>query len=150
MQSDGTTRDVEGTGATTANEHPGASFVPALMRVRVPAHADPGAVEAELVKAISLASGRRLAAELVLAPLLGSGSSRASRELTYALILHSAVAPGPAGDDEVVAVVDRAASAAVKCAFGPQAEAAARPARSPEQLAACYQTMRGTPHREPE
>jgi hypothetical protein len=151
VRSDGTTRDVDGMGATRARGaggHPGTSVVPALMRVRVPAHADPDAVEAELVRAISLASGRRLTAELALAPLLGAEGPRASRVLTYALILHSAVEPGPAGADELVAEAERAASAAVKGVFGPQAETAAQPARSPEQLAACYQAVRGTPCRD--
>ncbi len=118
------------------------AVVPALLRVQVPDDADPGAVEAEVLRAITASPGRAMTAELTWVPLL-SRTEGPCLVLTYAVVLHGAAPPGRA--DDLTSHAHRAVTTALRCRFGATTRAAIRPARSREQLATCYRALRGSP-----
>lgn len=118
-----------GTSRSGCRETRPCSIVPALIRMRVPAHAEPHVVEAELLRGIADAPELPLTGELAWVPLHSATVGRTSRLPTYALILQAAPS-GQVGDEELVAVVNRAASSAVRHLFGPDAKVVVRAARA--------------------
>jgi hypothetical protein len=120
--------------------------VMAVLRVRVPADADPGVVQAELTRAFW---ERSVAAELVLLPAVRSArrlTDTGLRQQGYIALLCSSPSR-PRGERKLTRVTQKAARKGLRRRFGPEASARVRLASSDTEVAAGWWSLRGTPHR---
>jgi hypothetical protein len=116
----------------------------AVLRVQVPADADPGVVQAELSRAFW---ERSITAELALLPVVRSTRRLAEVGLRQQGFIALLCPSGPKGERKLTRVVEKAARKGLRRRFGPEATARMRLARSEDEVAAGWCSLRGTPRR---
>ncbi len=126
--------------SVTANADP----VMAVIRLEVPADADPHVLEAVLTRAICGAVKLPLTAEVTLLPHWRRKPKRGMRRHAYVALLASSTTARP-GD--LIRTAEKASRAAVRERFGSVASAKARPVSTGRELLASWCSVRGTPHR---
>jgi hypothetical protein len=124
------------------------AVVPALLRLRLPHHAERAQAEALALAAITIHVPA--SPELIMIPELSSGTGpstggTAAHIWTYSLLLRAARLRAPVDPDHVVQAAGHAADQALHAEYGIEAGASAVLARTAEQLATCRRAAIGTP-----
>ncbi|MEU7818045.1 hypothetical protein [Pseudonocardia sp. NPDC049154] len=122
------------------------TVVPALLRLRLPHHAERGQAEAIALAAITIHVPA--SPELTLIPELSSHTGPGTGTAhfwTYSLLLRAARLRAPVDPNHVVQAAGHAADQAIHAEYGIEAGASTVLARLAEQLATCRRAAIGTP-----
>lgn len=124
------------------------TVVPALLRLRLPAHAERAHAEAVALAAITIHVPA--SPELDLIPELSTGTGPSTVEArmhvwTYSLLLRAAPLRAQVGPEQLVQAAGHAADQALLADYGAHAGASAVLARTAAQLATCRRAAVGTP-----
>lgn len=118
--------------------------VMAVIRLKVPADADPYVLEAVITRAICGTAERPMTAEVTVLPTRRRKAKGGTRKHAFVALLHSST-PTDAG--ALVRTAEKASRAAVRQRFGSTASARARPVGAGTELLASWCSVRGTPRR---
>jgi DsbC/DsbD-like thiol-disulfide interchange protein len=118
--------------------------VMAVIRLKVPADADPYVLEAVITRAICGAVKRPMTAEVTVLPSRRRKAKGGTRRHTFVALLDSST-PTDAG--ALVRTAEKVSRAAVRQRFGSTASARVRPVGAGTELLASWCSVRGTPRR---
>jgi DsbC/DsbD-like thiol-disulfide interchange protein len=118
--------------------------VMAVVRLKVPADADPYVLEAVITRAICGAVERPMTAEVTVLPGRRRKAKGRTRKHAFVALLHSST-PTDAG--ALVRAAEKVSRAAVRQRFGSTASARVRPVGAGAELLASWCSVRGTPRR---
>jgi hypothetical protein len=118
--------------------------IPAVIRLEVPADADPYVLEAVLTRAICGAVERPMTAEVTMLPSRRRKAKGDTRKHAFVALLDSSTPTDPA---VLVRTAQKVSRAAVRQRFGSVASARVRPVVAGTELVASWCSVRGTPCR---